>query len=658
MSHPSPDHLSRVTPAGLLIAIGIVFGDIGTSPLYTFKAIFGSRTLTETLVLGSLSAVFWTLTFQTTLKYVIITLNADNKGEGGIFSLYTLIRKHARPWMMYPAIVGGCFLLADGIITPPISVSSAIEGLLIYYPTLDTVPIVIGILVLLFITQQFGTQWLGRLFGPVMLVWFSFIGIMGVLSLAQHPGVLRALNPWHVVLLLRDYPGGFWLLGGVFLCTTGAEALYSDMGHCGRGNIRVSWGFVKLTLLLSYAGQTAYLMQHLGRTMGETSSFYQIVPPAILVFAIGLATMATIIASQALISGSFTLIGEAMRLNFWPRQRVIYPTDFRGQLYIPQINWLLMTGCIGVVLYFRESSNMEAAFGLAVTLTMLMSTVLVAAWLSMRKTNPALVLGVTLLFLTIETSFLIANLVKFHEGGWISVSLGLLLIGVMLIWYRGKQLKREFLQYEALPPFLELLKEVSNDESLPKYATHLVYLTTSEDSSQIESETIYSILNRSPKRADVYWFLHVCVEDEPYALRYSVETLAKEDVYFVTFYLGFRIEPRLNLLFRLVVQDMVKHHEVEVTSRYVSLNRNNVTGDFRFVLFQNFMSYENDLPLGRKFIMNSYFWIKKLAALREDSAYGLDASNVVVEDVPLIFNEPKNIRLTRMEKVVFKKHRA
>ncbi|MBC8154274.1 MAG: KUP/HAK/KT family potassium transporter [Bacteroidetes bacterium] len=650
MNQPAHNDLNKVTPAGLLIAIGIVFGDIGTSPLYTFKAIFGTKVLTETLVLGSLSAVFWTLTFQTTLKYVIITLNADNKGEGGIFSLYTLIRKHAKPWMMYPAIVGGCFLLADGIITPPISVSSAIEGLLIYYPNLDTVPIVIGILVLLFITQQFGTQWLGKLFGPVMIVWFSFIGIMGAISLAQHPEVLRALNPWYVVTFLRDYPGGFWLLGGVFLCTTGAEALYSDMGHCGRNNIRASWVFVKITLVLSYAGQAAFLMQHLGRAMGETSSFYQIIPPSILVFAIVIATLATIIASQALISGSFTLIGEAMRLNFWPRQRVIYPTDFRGQLYIPQINWLLMTGCIGVVLYFRESSNMEAAFGLAVTLTMLMSTVLMSAYLHMRKVNPALVLGVTLLFLTIEISFLIANLVKFEDGGWISVGLGLMLIIVMIIWYRGKDLKRGFLEYEALPPFLDMLKEISIDESLPKYATHLVYLTTSEDSSRIETETIYSILNRSPKRADVYWFLHVCVEDEPFAMRYTAETLAKEDVYFITFYLGFRIEPRLNLLFRLVVEDMVKNSEVEVTSRYVSLNRNNVTGDFRFVLFQNFMSYENDLSLGRKFIMNSYFWIKKLASLREDAAYGLDASNVVVEDVPLIFNQPKAIRLERIGK--------
>ncbi|MCK8492652.1 KUP/HAK/KT family potassium transporter [Spirosoma sp. RP8] len=639
-------HLNKVSLQGLLISIGIVFGDIGTSPLYTYKAIFGERILTENLVLGSFSAVFWTLTFQTTLKYVIITLNADNNGEGGIFSLYTLVRRYTGRWMLYPAIVGGSFLLADGIITPPISVSSAIEGLLIYYPKLDTVPIVLAIIVLLFITQQFGTQWLGRLFGPIMVVWFAFIGIIGFLSLVQHPGVLRALNPWHVVTLLRDYPGGFWLLGGVFLCTTGAEALYSDMGHCGRGNIRVSWGFVKLMLLLSYAGQAAWLMQHLGKQLGPTSSFYEIVPPSLLIFAIGIATLATIIASQALISGSFTLIGEAIRLKLWPRQRVVYPTDFRGQLYIPQINWLLMAGCIGVVLHFRESKNMEAAFGLAVTLTMLMSTVLMNAYLRIKRVNPLLTLAITLLFLGIESSFLIANLIKFEEGGWISILLGLILITVMTLWHRGKELKHSFVQFEPLPPFLETLKELSNDTTVPKYATHLVYLTSSDSADQIETETIESILYRSPKRADVYWLLHVEVMDEPFTMRYKVETLADQDVYYIKFFLGFRIEPRLNLFFRLVVEDMVKDKEVEITSRYQSLSKKKLTGDFRFVVFKTFLSYENDLPLGQKLIMNSYFLIRR-TALHEAPAYGLDTNNIVVEDVPLLFSIPKNIALIR-----------
>ncbi|GAB3022424.1 KUP/HAK/KT family potassium transporter [Spirosoma pulveris] len=644
----SRSSLNKVSPQGLLVAIGIVFGDIGTSPLYTLAAVMRGKELTETLVLGTLSCVIWTLTLQTTIKYVVITLRADNKGEGGIFSLYTLVRRFTGGWLKYPAIIGGSFLLADGLITPPISVSSAIEGLLIFYPHLDTVPIVIAIIIALFVSQQFGTQFLGKLFGPIMLVWFSFIGAIGFWALYGHLGVLRALNPTWAMRLLTEYPGGFWLLGGVFLCTTGAEALYSDMGHCGRGNIRVSWGYVKLMLLLSYAGQSAWLMQHLGQRLSETSPFYSIVPAWLTVFSICLATLATIIASQALISGAFTLVGEAMRLNFWPRQRVVYPSSERGQLYVPYVNWGLMVGCVLIVLHFRESKNMEAAFGLAVTLTMLMSTVLMSMFLRVKRVNPILIVLITGVFLTVETTFLIANLVKFEEGGWISVTLGLLLMGLMYFWYRGEAIKAESIRYDSLPDNLHLLKQLSIDESIPKYATHLVYLTTAEDARKIEAETLYSILNRAPKRADIYWLLHICVEDEPYVMRYKVETLAEEDVYFITFYLGFRVQPRINLLFRMVVEDMVKDKEITLETRYRSLNTHRVPGDFRFVLFRTFLSYENALSVSDKLIMNIYFLIKNIS-LPPQAAYGLDTSNVVVEEVPIVLARPANLRLTRIK---------
>ncbi|AKD54172.1 KUP/HAK/KT family potassium transporter [Spirosoma radiotolerans] len=644
-SHSS---LNKVSAQGLLVAIGIVFGDIGTSPLYTLAAVVRGKELSETLVVGTLSCVIWTLTLQTTIKYVVITLRADNKGEGGIFSLYTLVRRFTGRWLMYPAVIGGSFLLADGLITPPISVSSAIEGLLIFYPHLDTVPIVIAILVALFVSQQFGTQLLGKLFGPIMLAWFTFIGAIGFWALWGHLPVLKALNPVWAFRLLAEYPGGFWLLGGVFLCTTGAEALYSDMGHCGRGNIRVSWGYVKLMLLLSYAGQSAWMMQHLGQRLGETSPFYSIVPAPLVVFSIILATLATIIASQALISGSFTLVGEAMRLNLWPRQLVVYPSDFRGQPYVPFVNWGLMTGCILMVLHFRESANMEAAFGLAVTLTMLMSTVLMSAYLRVKRVNMVLVIAITGLFLTVESTFLAANLVKFEEGGWISVTMGLILMGMMVFWYRGESIKAQLIHYDSLPGNLPLLKQLSNDNDIPKFATHLVYLTTAEDTHKIESETLYSILNRAPKRADIYWFLHLCVEDEPYVMRYKVDTLAHEDVYFITFYLGFRVQPRLNLLFRMVVEDMVKNKEVTIESRYQSLNVHRVPGDFRFVLFRSFLSYENDLPIMSKLIMKGYLLLKRIA-LPPQAAYGLDTSNVVIEDVPLVLTRPANLRLTRVK---------
>jgi len=640
--------IDKVSLQGLLVAVGIVFGDIGTSPLYTISAVMRGKPLTETLVLGTLSCIIWTLTLQTTIKYVIITLRADNNGEGGIFSLYALVRRHSGKWLMVPAIVGGAFLLADGLITPPISVSSAIEGLLIYYPTLDTVPIVIGILIALFVSQQFGTQQLGRLFGPIMLVWFTFIGAIGLYALLSEPGVLKAFNPIYGLRFLRDYPGGFWLLGGIFLCTTGAEALYSDMGHCGRGNIRASWVYVKTTLLLSYAGQTAYLMQHLGEQINESGAFYSTVPGSLKVFSIVIATLATIIASQALISGAFTLVGEAMRLNFWPRQRVAYPSDERGQLYVPFVNWGLMVGCILIVLHFRESKNMEAAFGLAVTLTMLMSTLLISAYLKVKRVNTVLIVLITTMFLIVEITFLIANLVKFEEGGWISVTLGLLLMAMMVFWYQGESLTSSLTRYDTLPGNLPALKELSNDVSIPKYATHLVYLTSAESYDTIENETLFSILNRAPKRADIYWFIHVCVEDEPYVMRYKVDTLAPEDAYFVTFYLGFRVEPRLNLLFRQVVQDMVADKEVTIDAKYRSLNIHRIGGDFRFVLFRKFLSFDNELTVSQRLTMTGYLLLKRIA-LSTKEAYGLDTSNVVTEAVPLVIRTPKRLPLHRIQ---------
>lgn len=639
-------HLNRVTLMGMLVAIGIVYGDIGTSPLYTFSAIMGAKPVEEILALGGFSAIFWTLFFQTTVKYVVIILNADNNGEGGIFSLYTLIRRSAKRWMMLPAIIGGSFLLADGIITPPISVSSAIEGLRIYNEHLNTIPIVLAILVALFLVQQFGTQIIGRLFGPVMLVWFTFIGVMGALALSQNVGVLKAINPIYAYRFLVEYPGGFWLLGAVFLCTTGAEALYSDMGHCGRGNIRMSWIYVKLTLLLSYAGQTAWLVNHQGAPLAN-SPFYSIVPPTILPFGIIIATLAAIIASQALISGSFTLIGEAIRLNFWPRQKIVYPTDFRGQLYIPQINWFLMIGCIGVVLYFKEAKHMEAAYGLAVTLTMLMSSMLIAAWLYSRRVPLAVVIPLAGLFLILDSTFLVANLVKFEEGGWISLLVGLVLVSVMWLWFRGRQYRRQLIAYEPMGPFIQTLRELSNDRSLPQYASHLIYLTASDSPQQIESETILSVLQRTPKRADVYWFLHVETDDEPFTMRYKVDSLAKEDAYYIKFTLGFRIEPRINYFFELALEELEKNKEVERVSRHPALQKYNIPGDLRFVLMHSFLSYENDLSFGQNLVLRAYYFLRRWFSIREDEAYGLDTSNIVIENVPLVVAEPKDVKLQR-----------
>lgn len=639
-------HLNKVTPAGLLVALGIIYGDIGTSPLYVLKAIVGEDEVIQAdVVYGGLSCVFWTLTLQTSIKYVILTLRADNNGEGGIFSLYALVRRHTR-WLTIPAIIGGSALLADGIITPPISVSSAIEGLQLVYPKLPTVPIVIGILSLLFLLQSFGTKIVGRAFGPLMLVWFLMLGTLGIFSLLAHPQILKALNPYYAYELLVEHPGGFWLLGAVFLCTTGAEALYSDLGHCGRDNIRVSWLLVKTCLLLNYFGQGAYLITLSGQKLTQ-NPFYAIMPEWFLIIGIVIATLAAIIASQALITGSFTLISEAIRLNFWPKVRLMYPTLLKGQIYVPSVNRLLWAGCVGIVLYFQKSENMEAAYGLAITVTMLMTTILMFYYLRMRRFPRIVSFAFLLTYLTIEISFLVANLIKFSNGGWVSLAIGLLLVSVMYVWMHGHRIKERLTEYVKLAPYIPQLKELSSDLTIPKYATHLVFMTSAVRASDVESKILYSIFQKRPKRADIYWFLHVETMDDPYTMEYDVQIISPDDVIRVNFRLGFRIEQRINLFFRRVIEDMVKNKEVDITSRYESLNKQNIIGDFRFVVLEKFLSYENELPFRERIIMEAYFFIKGFIT-PEDRWFGLDTSSVKVEKVPLVIRPVENVPLKRI----------
>ncbi len=646
MSHDS-SFQKKITFAGSLVAIGIVFGDIGTSPLYTLNAVFHNKAITETIALGSLSCIFWTLFFQTTLKYVIITLQADNNGEGGIFSLYALIRRYFGKWLIFPAMAGGAFLIADGIITPPISVASAIEGVQQVVPGFNAVPIIIAILIGLFIFQQFGTEKIGKVFGPAMIIWFSFIGILGAFAIGGNWGVLKAINPYYAYKMLVVEPGGFWLLGSIFLCTTGAEALYSDMGHCGRNNIRISWIFIKITLVLSYAGQTAWLLNHVGETIGAISPFYHTVPQSIYWFALGIATLATIIASQALISGCFTLINEAIRLDIWPRHLVLFPGNIKGQLYIPFINWTLMFGCIGMVLYFKESTKMEAAFGLSVTLTMIMSTILIFFYLKMRRFSFIWIALITMLFLSIEFSFLMANLQKIAEGGWITLLIGSVLFMIMFIWNKGKKIKDSITKLVAIENYIPILKQLSFDENIPKFTTNLVFLTSSNSHGKIEQSVIDSILNTgTPKRADVYWFIHVNVTNEPYGLNYNVETIVKDDIYQIVFYLGFRVEPRIDYYFREVIAQMVSNKEVNLSNSKEIKYQKHAFGDFKFVVRDSFLSFDNNMPFWKNIIMKSYYNLKYLS-VKEHINFGLDKSNLIVEKYPLIvipFNENKLIR--------------
>ncbi|WAC12000.1 KUP/HAK/KT family potassium transporter [Dyadobacter pollutisoli] len=644
----SKHNLDKVTAAGILVAFGIIYGDIGTSPLYVMQAVIGPEKITEEIIYGALSCIFWTLTLQTTVKYVILILRADNRGEGGIFALYALVRKHAK-WLTVPAILGGSTLLADGIITPPISVSSAVEGLKLLYPNIQTIPIVIGILTAIFLIQAFGTKIVGRAFGPLMVTWFVMLGVLGLAQIMQHPAIFKAFSPVYGYELLTQHPGGFWMLGAVFLCTTGAEALYTDLGHCGRGNIRISWIFVKSCLLLNYFGQGAWLLSEVGNLLGGRKPFYEIMPEWWLLPGIIIATSAAIIASQALISGSFTLISEAIRLNFWPKVRLIYPSDQKGQLYVPSINWLLLLGCVAVVLYFKESANMEAAYGLAITLTMIMTTILMSYYLYVKRVNLWIVIAFMLLYLSIEGLFLGANLLKFTHGGWFTILVGVMVAGLMTVWLKAFYIKLRLTEYTKLETYLPALHELSRDISIPKYTTHLVFMTNASRATEIETKVIYSIFQKRPKRADVYWFIHVDITDDPYTMEYKVlsDDDNNDNVIKINFRLGFRVDQRINMFFRKVVEDMVMNKEVDITSRYESLSRQNITGDFRFVVLERFLSFENDLPFIEQLVMKTYFFVKDFTT-PEDKWFGLDSSSVKIEKVPLIIRPVENIKLRRV----------
>lgn len=650
---------NKVSAAGLLIALGIIFGDIGTSPLYVLNAITSGKTITEELIIGALSLIIWTLTLQTTVKYVILTLRADNKGEGGIFSLFALVRRR-RKWLVIPAMIGGAALLADGMITPPISVTSAIEGLKQIPAFHDisqwtVITIVIGILSLLFFVQQFGSAFIGRSFGPVMTVWFVMLATLGLAQLVQDLSILKAFNPYYGIKLLIAYPKGFYILGGVFLCTTGAEALYSDLGHCGKWNIRYSWMFVKTCLIINYLGQGAWLLlNHSGKIISPVliedgfNPFYGIMPHWFIYFGITIATAATIIASQALISGSFTLVSEAMRLNLFPKFKINYPTEAKGQLYIPAVNLLLFTGCIGIVLYFKKASAMEAAYGLAITVTMIATSLLFANYLVTRRIKPAFIYLYLVIYFAIEFSFFYANLEKFPHGGYVTLIVGGLLFFVMYDWFKARKIKNRYVEFVRLDNYLHKMQELSNDVTVPKYATHLIYLTSADNPKEIEHKIIYSIMNRKPKRADIYWFIHVDTVDEPYTTEYNVTHIIPNDIIRVEFRLGFRVQTRIDSMFRKVVEELVKNREVNVTSRYVSLERNQIAGDVQFIVMEKYLSQDNELPFWERIIMKFHFWLKDIS-LSEERGFGLDPSNVTVEKFPLIVAPVSNLRLKRVE---------
>ena len=639
--------IKKLSFAGLIITLGVVYGDLGTSPLYTMRAILlaGKANINELLIYGSLSCIFWTLTLQTTIKYILITLRADNNGEGGIFALFALIKKKSG-WAAILTMAGGAALLADGVITPSITVTSAIEGLKLFNTDIPVIPIVLIIFGALFFIQQFGTNFVGGSFGPIMVVWFSMLGIFGFSQLIHYPDIFRAVNPMFAIKFLSDYPGGFILLGAVCLCTTGAEALYSDLGHCGRANIRVSWIFVKITLLLNYFGQGAWVMMN-NVPGSDLNPFYSIMPKWFLLPGILISTAAAIIASQALISGSYTLLSEAVSLNFWPKIRILHPTFIQGQVYLPFVNWFLWITCSLVVFFFKESANMEAAYGLAITITMIMTTLLLSYYSYQRGWNHRLVLLMLTVYLTIEGSFLIANLHKFKYGGWFTLMLASFYFIIMFGWYFGRKLKNRYVTFTDLYKYIDLFKDLSKDNSVPKTATNLVYIIKANRVDQVESKVIYSIFQKQPKRADTYWLLHVDRIDEPDRIDYQVNQIIPGVLIRVDFHIGFKVEPKINLYFKEVLEDMLASGEIKLESTFDSLKKHSMPADFKYILIDRIMP--NDYKLsGMENVTLALHSLSRLLCISDVKALQLDSANTIEEQVPITIDQPVETRISRL----------
>jgi KUP system potassium uptake protein len=646
MESDSKHHHHKLSFAGILVALGIIYGDIGTSPIYTMKFIVGDRLVTEDLIIGGLSCVLWTLTLITTIKYIYLALNADNRGEGGIFALYALVRRYKASWVIFPAMIGCCTLVADGFITPAISVSSAIEGLTLIYPEIPTTSIVIVILFVLFVFQQFGTHIVGRTFGPIMAIWFIMLALLGINQLIQNPVVLKAFNPVYAVRLIATYPQGFLLLSAVFLCTTGAEALYSDLGHCGKENIRVSWGFVKTCLLLNYFGQGAWLLTQEGKHLGDHIPFYAIMPDWFLIYGIIIATMATIIASQALISGTFSLINEAMKLKLWPASRVRYPSESMGQMYIPAMNWILMIGSILVVAIFRESSAMEGAYGLAITVNMLMTTALLVYYFSTVKKSKLRSLILAIVYISLEGLFLASNLHKFEHGGWFTFLIAFLFFSLMFILFKARSLRQRHTEFVDLRHYEAMLKDVQSDLTIPKEASNLVYLSVADSRRYIDSNIIYSIFKKRPKRADVYWFVHVETVDNPFTSKYRVDTIIPKRAFFISIRLGFKTPHRINTLFNKIIHEMADNGEIDLTSPYPSLHKYSMMSDFKFISLHSWASADSEISTFESFIITGYRWIK-LISLSTEEMYGLEAANIEIEKVPIQVGPLARVRIKR-----------
>ncbi len=649
----TPFNLKKLSFLGVVVSLGIVFGDIGTSPLYVMKAIVAAKENSLPLneyIEGALSCIIWTLTLQTTLKYVIIALRADNKGEGGILALYSLIKRSKKTWLYIIALIGAATLVADSVITPSLTVISAVEGLKMYNPNTPVVLITCAILVIVFFIQQFGTGFIGKFFGPVMILWFLSLGFFGSIHIFDHVEIFNSFNPYYAYKLITHSPSAMVIMGAVFLCTTGAEALYSDLGHCGKNNIRVSWIFVKVMLILNYLGQGAWLLDHADMVQKTgMNPFFGIMPEYVLLPGVLLATAAAIIASQSVITGSFTMFSEAMSINFWPNQKIDYPSGVKGQMYIPRINWGLLLLCIIVVLYFQESGKMEAAYGLTITITMLMTTVLLIFWLRRKRMHSLLVVMFSVVYLFIELGFFSANIIKFFDGGWLTIVLGGFIGICMYAWYNGRRIKTKFIKFVDFKKYTPIITDMKLDESIPKYATNLAYLSRAKKEGEIESKIIYSIIRKQPKRADHYFILNIVNQEAPYTFSYTVEEVVAGTIYKINFMLGFKIDRRINDYFDDVLKDLMEQGVIPSRSNHPSLWKHNIPPDLKYVIIDN--TYINDtlLTVKEKITLNIYNFVKYIGS-DDFKTWGVSPHNVVVESAPLLDQDIVTKKIKRAEK--------
>lgn len=639
--------IEKLSVAGALATLGIIFGSIGTSPLYTIKAIINGTpgNLNQLLIYGGLSCIFWTLTLSATVKYVLISLKADNKGEGGIFALFTLIKSRGS-WAALLTMIGGAAFLADGIITPAITLTSSIEGFRLSNPAIPVIPVVLLIIGLLFFVQQFGANIIGKTLGPVMAIWFAVLAVLGFSQIIKYPDVLQALNPVYAYRFINEYPGGFMLLGAVFLCITGAEMIYTSLGSSGIKNIRISWPFVKTALILNYFGQGAWVMMNI-RSAEDVNPFFAIMPTWFLIPGIIISIAASIIASQSIITGSFNMFGEAVSLNLWPKIRVLHPTIVRENIYLPFVNWFLWIACSLTVLIFKESSGMTMAYGLAINITELVTTLLLAYYLLQKGLNHRLVLLLLMAYLFIEGSFLFANLYKFRSGGWFTLLITSVFFLVMFGWYFGRKLKNRYITFADLDKYLDLFSDLSKDESVPLFATNLVYIIRANRDDQVESKVIYSIFHKQPKRAKTYWFLHVDRVDEPNRFDYTVKQIIPGILIRVDFRIGFKVDPKINLYFREVLEDMVKAGEISIESSYDSLRKHGFQGDFKFILIDRIMLRDVKLSGSENFILTLHLIVRQIGQ-PDEKALHLDATSTIVEEVPIIIDQPVSKRIMRI----------